>query len=39
MAQLVMCLTINLSTGLDLRVVNSSVALGSMLDLEATLNK
>jgi len=38
-AQLVEHLTLDLSSGLDLRIVSSSPALGSMLGLEPTLKK
>ena len=34
--QSVECLALNLSSGLDLRVVSSSPILGSMLDMEPT---
>jgi len=35
-AQTVKCLTLDLSSGLDLRVLSSSPALGSMLGMEST---
>ena len=38
-AQLVKCLTLDLSSGLDLRVVSSRLALSSMLGVEPTLQK
>ena len=36
MAQLVTYLTLDISAGLDLRVVSSSPTLGSMLDVESS---
>ena len=39
MAQLVKHGTLDLSSGLDLRVMNSSPTLGSMLDVKPTLKK
>lgn len=39
MAQLADCLTLNLSSGLQLRVVNSSCTLGSTLGVGPTLRK
>ena len=38
-ALLVKCPTLDLSSGLDLRIVSSSPALGSMLGMEPTLKK
>ena len=35
-AQLIECLTLDLSSGLDLKVVSSSPALGSMLSVKPT---
>jgi len=34
-----LCPTIDLSSGLELRAVSSGPALGSMLDMEATLKE
>ena len=39
MAQLVKCLTLDLNSGLDIRVVSYSPVLGSMLDMEPTFKK
>ena len=39
MAQSVKCLTLDFSSGLDLRVMSSSPALGSMLGMEPTFKK
>ena len=39
MAQSVQRLTLDLSSGFDLRVMSSSPALGSTLSMEATLKK
>ena len=39
MAQLVECLSLDLSSGLDLRVLGLSPVLGSMLGMEPTLRK
>lgn len=39
MALLVGCLTLDLTSGFDLRVMGSSTALGSVLGVERTLKK
>ena len=39
MAQSIKHLTLELSSGLDLRVVSSSLALGSIVGMEPTLKK